>query len=57
MVCDVFPFFFQLQHVGECERILSNLLDKTPETHRDYAELENVVKKFRQVCFTSVFRL
>lgn len=34
----------------ECERILSNLLEKTPETHRDYAELGKVVSKFKQVC-------
>ena len=34
----------------ECERILSNLLEKTPETHRDYTELGKVVSKFKQVC-------
>ena len=33
----------------ECERILSNLLEKTPETHRDYTELGKVVSKFKQV--------
>lgn len=34
----------------ECERILSNLLEKTPESHRDYTELGKVVSKFKQVC-------
>ena len=33
----------------ECERILSNLLERTPETHRDYNELGKVVSKFKQV--------
>lgn len=49
--------WFQVQHVVECERILSNLLEKTPETHRDYTELGKVVSKFKQVCVhVSVFR-
>ena len=42
--------WLQIQHVLECERILSNLLEKTPETHRDYTELGKVVSKFKQVC-------
>lgn len=42
-------FVFQVQHVVECERILSNLLEKTPETHRDYNELSKVAARFKQV--------
>lgn len=38
-----------VQHVVECERILSNLLEKTPESHRDYTELGKVVSKFKQM--------
>ncbi|KAJ7385648.1 hypothetical protein OS493_013674 [Desmophyllum pertusum] len=38
-----------VQHMVECERILSNLLEKTPETHRDYTELGKVVSKFKQM--------
>ena len=36
----------------ECERILSNLLEKTPEAHRDFNELGKVVSKFKQVCLS-----
>jgi len=28
---------------------LSNLLEKTPETHRDYNELSKVAARFKQV--------
>lgn len=38
-----------VQHVVECERILSNLLEKTPETHRDYNELSKVAARFKQM--------
>lgn len=38
-----------VQHVVECERILSSLLEKTPETHRDYNELSKVAARFKQV--------
>ena len=47
---NAFCFWLQVQHLLECERILSNLLEKTSETHRDYAELAKVVSKFKQVC-------
>ncbi|XP_029214008.2 uncharacterized protein LOC114977474 isoform X3 [Acropora millepora] len=40
---------FRVQHVVECERILSNLLEKTPETHRDYNELSKVAARFKQM--------
>ncbi|XP_074626110.1 uncharacterized protein LOC141884261 isoform X2 [Acropora palmata] len=40
---------FKVQHVVECERILSNLLEKTPETHRDYNELSKVAARFKQM--------
>jgi len=46
---NLFLFLFQVQHVVECERILSNLLEKTPETHRDYNELSKVAARFKQV--------
>ncbi|XP_074626112.1 uncharacterized protein LOC141884261 isoform X3 [Acropora palmata] len=39
----------RVQHVVECERILSNLLEKTPETHRDYNELSKVAARFKQM--------
>ena len=38
----------------ECERILSSLLEKTPETHRDYSELSKVAGRFKQVCFVQL---
>lgn len=38
-----------VQHVVECERILSNLLERTSETHRDYNELSKMVAKFKQI--------
>ena len=39
----------------ECERILSNLLERTSETHRDYNELSKMVAKFKQVGFFPLF--
>lgn len=41
----------------ECERILSNLLERTSETHRDYNELSKMVAKFKQVGFFLYFSI
>ncbi|KXJ24409.1 Rho GTPase-activating protein 20 [Exaiptasia diaphana] len=42
-------FWFQIQHVTDYDRILSNLLDKTPPDHPDREDLEHAATNFRRI--------
>ncbi|KAK3731916.1 hypothetical protein QZH41_016963 [Actinostola sp. cb2023] len=44
-------FFRPIQHVTDYDRILSNLLDKTPPDHPDREDLEHAATNFRRVSF------